>query len=163
MDSEGKRSRNEIRCEQALDEPIILFDLLHDIKGWGRYKHGPRGIACVYHGYDDRNDQFKVKEWLTGRIYYTADGVFYPRIFPYRATPELSNKWIKEMDILSPSVPVSDSNPYPHSMPTGPRRSMRQHGPVFSGGGLRDISESEISKLTEEEDKQSTITKCIQY
>ena len=105
-----------------------------------RVKHGPRGVACVYLGYDDRNDQYKVKEWISGRIYYTGDAVFHPRVFPYRASPAISDQWIKEMDVLSPRVPVSANNPAPHAMPTGPRRSDRQHGYIYSGEiPLRDI------------------------
>ena len=105
-----------------------------------RVKHGPRGVACVYLGYDDRNDQYKVKEWTSGRIYYSGDAVFHPRVFPYRASPAISDKWIKEMDSLSPRVPVSADNPAPHAMPTGPRRSDRQHGYIYSGGRpLQDI------------------------
>ena len=99
-----------------------------------RVKHGPRGVACVYLGYDDRNDQFKVKEWLSGRIYYSGDAVFHPNVFPYRASPATSAQWIREMDLLSPRVPVSKNNPAPHAMPTGPRRSDRQHGYIYSGG-----------------------------
>ena len=116
-------------------------------------KHGPTGVACIYHGYDDRNDQYKVKEWLSGRVYYTADAVFHPTIFPYRSTPELSSKWIREMDLLSPNVPVSENSPAPHSMSTGPRRSMRQNSSIYSGNkNLVDLSEAEIQRLAVEEE-----------
>ena len=32
-------------------------------------KHTPRGIACVYLGYDDVNNAYKVMEWVSGQIY----------------------------------------------------------------------------------------------
>ena len=113
-----------------------------------RVKHGARGVACVYLGYDDRNDQYKVKEWTSGRIYYTGDAVFHPTIFPYRASPATSDLWIKEMDALSPAIPVSPDHPAPHAMPTGPRRSDRQHGYIYSAGQrVRDIPDIDHAPL----------------
>lgn len=110
-----------------------------------RAKHDPNGVACVYLGYDDRNDQYKVKEWISGAIYYTADGVFHPTIFPYRASPDYKSQWLNEMDSVSPRVPVSADNPAPHAYPTGPRRSDRQHGYQYSGGqSLRVLPDSDI-------------------
>ena len=32
-----------------------------------RHKHAPRGVACVYLGYDDVNNTYKVKEWTSGQ------------------------------------------------------------------------------------------------
>ena len=110
-----------------------------------RDKHDPNGVACVYLGYDDRNDQYKVKEWISGKIYYTADGVFHPTIFPYRASPDYKSQWLNEMDSVSPRVPVSGDNPAPHAYPTGPRRSDRQHGYQYSGGqSLRVLPDSDV-------------------
>ena len=99
-----------------------------------RAKHDPRGVACVYLGYDDHNDQYKVKEWQSGRVYYIADCVFHPDIFPYRANPQFSQQWMHERDALTPRVPVSAPDLAPHSMTTGPRRSTRMHDFYYSGG-----------------------------
>ena len=99
-----------------------------------RAKHDPRGVACVYLGYDDHNDQYKVKEWQTGRVYYIADCVFHPDIFPYRASPQYSQQWMSERDALTPCIPVSAPNLAPHSMTTGPRRSQRMQDYYYSGG-----------------------------
>ena len=97
-----------------------------------RAKHDPRGVACVYLGYDDHNDQYKVKEWQSGRVYYIADVVFHHDIFPYRANPQYSQQWMHERDALTPRVPVSAPNLAPHSMLTGPRRSTRMHDFYYS-------------------------------
>lgn len=111
-----------------------------------RNKHEPRGIACVYLGYDDRNDQYKAKEWATGKVYYTADGTFHPNTFPYRATPERRLSWVSEHDALTPRIAVSANAPAPHCVPTGPRRSLRQHGYQYSGNAsIRDIPDVDIS------------------
>ena len=125
--------------KRLLKGPIFCLCYAH-VYSEERPKHGVRGIASVYLGYDDHNDQFKVKEWVSGKIYYTGDAVFHPNIFPYRASPATSQGWIKEMDALSPGIPVSVDRAAPHAMPTGPRRSYRQHGHAYSGGrALRDI------------------------
>ena len=108
-----------------------------------RAKHDPRGVACVYLGYDDHNDQYKVKEWQSGRVYYVADCVFHPDIFPYRANPQYSQQWMNERDALTPRVPVSAPALAPHSMTTGPRRSERMHDFYYSGGvDIRTIPDS---------------------
>jgi hypothetical protein len=100
-----------------------------------RAKHEPRGIPCVYLGYDDRNNTYKVKEWTTGKIYYTADIDFHPRTFPYRANPQRAHGWLEEYNDIAPlsqalpsSPPVSSSD-----QPTA-RRSIRQREYQFSGG-----------------------------
>lgn len=99
-----------------------------------RAKHDPRGVACVYLGYDDHNDQYKVKEWQSGRVYYIADCVFHPDIFPYRANPGYSQQWMNERDAVTPRVPVSAPALAPNSMTTGPRRSVRMHDFYYSDG-----------------------------
>ena len=146
-DSNGGRTPKEKEAgmklginARLLKGPIfcLCYAMIYDDEG--RRKHGDRGIACVYLGYDDRNNQYKVKEWVSGRIYYTGDGKMFPHIFPYRASPSVAQGWISEMDALAPSQPVSQDNPAPHAMPTGPRRSHRQRDYIFSGGrDLRDI------------------------
>ena len=110
-----------------------------------REKHGAQGVACVYLGYDDHNDQFKVKEWSSGRIYYTGDGRFHPDVFPYRASPQYSQRWMNELDALTPGVPVSAPDLAPNPMPTGPRRSIRMHDFQFSNGqNIADIPDVDV-------------------
>lgn len=110
-----------------------------------REKHGAQGVACVYLGYDDHNDQFKVKEWSSGRVYYTGDGRFHPDVFPYRASPQYSQQWMNELDALTPGVPVSAPNLAPNPMPTGPRRSIRAHDFQFSNGQrIADIPDVDV-------------------
>ena len=140
----------ELGMKLSLNKRLLkgpLFCLVYAaIYAEERIKHGDRSIACVYLGYDDRNDSFKVKEWASGRIYYTGDATFFPRVFPYRASPTVSQQWINEMDKLVPGYPVSRDNPAPHAMPTGPRRSMRQHGYHYSGDrNVREIPDVDSS------------------
>ena len=55
------------------------------------------------------------------------------------------------MDQLSPQIPVSANRPAPHAMPTGPRRSERQHGYHYSGGRrLRDIPDVDLAPPDED-------------
>ena len=79
-------------------------------------RQDPRGVPCVYLGYDDKNSQYKVKEWVSGRVYYTGDCTFHPSIFPYRANSQYADQWINETDAVTPRVPVSANNPAPHSI-----------------------------------------------
>jgi hypothetical protein len=108
-----------------------------------RVKHGDRGIPCVYLGFDARNNQFIGMEWLTGKIHYVGDGTFHCMTFPFRANPHRVPAWMNEYDHLSPSTTVAELNPENHSLPTGPRRSYRQHGYQFTGGraisGIPDV------------------------
>ena len=109
-----------------------------------RAKHGLRGVPCVYFGYDDANDAFIVKEWVSGRISYAGDGEMHPSVFPYRANPQYGIQWVKEHDAAWPQGPVSDANPAPHAVPTGPRRSERQHDYLWSGGRrIEDIPDED--------------------
>lgn len=110
-----------------------------------RVKHGEQGVPCVYLGYDDTNDQFKVKEWVSGRIYYTGTGKFHPTIFPYRASPQYAQRWMNEIDAVSPAIPVSEANLAPNPMLTGPRRSSRMHDFHYSGNQrVRDIPDVDV-------------------
>ena len=121
--------------KRLMRAPIFCLCYAHVYKEEPRWvKHAMNGIPCVYLGFDARNNQYKVKEWVSGRVYYTADLTFHGKIFPYRANPTLSQQWMHEMDAVSPRVPVSAANPAPSMPPVGPRRSERVHEYQFSGG-----------------------------
>jgi hypothetical protein len=77
----------------------LIFAHVYEIE---RAKHEPRGVACVYLGYDDTNNAFKVMEWDSGRIYYTADGTWHPSVFPFRANPNRDRRYLNVFDYLSP-------------------------------------------------------------
>ena len=81
-----------------------------------RSKNENRGVACVYLGYDERNNAFRVKEWVTGKKYWTADVTFHPNRFPYRANPQRFPDWLHQYDADAPhvTVPLSLAGP-----PTG--------------------------------------------
>ena len=129
--------------KRLLKGPLFCLVYAHVYKE-ERAKHDPRGVPCVYQGFDDQNNQFKVKEWRTGDVYYTGDAVFHPSIFPYRASPQLAEHWMNEMDAVTPRVPVTADKPRPNAMPTGPRRSERQHGYHFSGAvDLRQLPDED--------------------
>jgi hypothetical protein len=67
-----------------------------------RAKHEPRGIACVYLGYEELNNVYKVKEWTTGQRYYTADVTFHCQKFPYRANPTRIQDYLHRYDDMAP-------------------------------------------------------------
>lgn len=69
-----------------------------------RAKHAPRGIACVYLGYDQVNNTFLVKEWRSGQRYYTADLTFHPSVFPYRANPQRIIGTLMQYDEMAPHL-----------------------------------------------------------
>ena len=115
-----------------------------------RRKHEPRGIACVYLGYDDANNTYKVKEWVTGKRYYTADLTFHANTFPYRSNPSRTPEWLNRFDHMAPRVIDVDPAIVPQAgaprrsaiVPeaSAPRRSDRQRGYRYSSGqALRDM------------------------
>lgn len=73
---------------RLLQAPILCLCYAHIYAEEGRVKHAARGIACVYLGLDETSNSFRVKEWITGKIYFTADVVFHPSTFPYVASPD---------------------------------------------------------------------------
>ena len=113
-----------------------------------RYKHAPRGIASVYLGYDDVNNTYKVKEWVSGKRYYTADLTFHPNTFPYRANPNRTPDWLCQYDDMAPHVLEGDrhdaaSDPRPHgAAAAAPRRSGRQQ--VLSGQALCNVPDVDV-------------------
>ena len=104
-------------------------------------KHHPRGIPCVYLGYDDTNNTFLVKEWATGDEYYQADLTFHPTVFPWRADPQQRKTWLREFDDLAPYVIEGTEE----DVPNGPRQSERQRGYMYSGDrDLRSIPDKDV-------------------
>jgi hypothetical protein len=113
----------------------VLFCLVYiHVYDEQRAKHDPRGIPSVYLGFDARNNQFIAMEWLSGKIRYVGDATFHNGTFPFRANPSRVPDWMMNDQRISPTVAVSAPNPAPHSLPTGPRRSLRQHGYQYTGG-----------------------------
>ena len=95
-----------------------------------RVKHGRRGVACVYLGYDPVNNTYLVKEWETGEKYYTADIEPFPNIFPYRANPQRAIGSLNQYDDLGPNV--TDHLELGENVQI--RASLRQKGYRVSGG-----------------------------
>jgi hypothetical protein len=125
----------------------VLFCLFYvHVYDEQRVKHDPRGIPSVYLGFDDRNNQFIAMEWLSGKIRYVGDGTFHCGVFPFRANPARIPDWMNEHDRITPNSTPSDPNPDPHSLPTGPRRSLRQHGYQYTGGKpVSDVPDVDVS------------------
>ena len=67
-----------------------------------RIKHAPRGVPCVYLGYDPRNNTYLVMEWKSGREYYTADLQFHKTVFPFRANPDRTLPSLNVWDDIAP-------------------------------------------------------------
>ena len=67
-----------------------------------RVKHAPRGVPCVYLGYDPRNNTYLVMEWKSGREYYTADLQFHKTVFPFRANPDRTLPSLNIWDDIAP-------------------------------------------------------------
>ena len=95
-----------------------------------RAKHGRRGVACVYLGYDPVNNTYLVMDWATQGEYYCADVEFFPTVFPYRANPQTIVGSINRYDDLAPHC--TDLMPEHENVQI--RESARQKGYRFSGG-----------------------------
>lgn len=104
-----------------------------------RAKHGRRGIACVYLGYDPVNNTYLVMEWDSQKEYYTADVEFFPNVFPYRANLRHVIGGINQFDDLAPHA----TDLIPEQENSAIRESARQRGYRFSGGvpieGIPDV------------------------
>ena len=110
-----------------------------------RVKHAPRGIPCVYLGYNDVDNVYIVKEWVSRKTYYTADVTFHPSTFPYRANPNRTEKWLHEFDSIAPHVLV-DEPAAGLDVPMIIRKSARQREYQFSGGNdLRKVPDVDDS------------------
>jgi hypothetical protein len=106
--------------KRLLKGPLFCLIFVHIYKD-ERGKNDPRGAASVYLGYDDVNDTYLVKDWLTGSVYYTADVTFHPNVFPYRANPNRTAQWIKRYDHLAPRVASDAFDEFQPLVPDGVR------------------------------------------
>jgi hypothetical protein len=70
---------------RLIQAPILCLCYAHVYAEEGRPKHAVRGVACVYLGFVESSNSFRVKEWTTAKVYFTADVVFHPGTFPYVA------------------------------------------------------------------------------
>ena len=117
--------------KRLLEAPLfcLCFALVYEAE---RHKHADRGVPSVYLGYDDVNNAFLVKEWVSGRVYYTADVTFHPHRYPYRANPTRFGDYLHQYDPLAPSttvaVPDVDTS-VPRSDSVPPARPVRQRQP----------------------------------
>jgi hypothetical protein len=110
--------------KRLLKAPLFCLCFAH-VYEEERAKHEPRGIACVYCGFDELNNVFKVKEWTTGKRYYNADVTFHPDRFPYRANPTRIQDYLHQYDDVAPH---SLTEPEP-TQPTERRLSTRERAP----------------------------------
>jgi hypothetical protein len=77
----------------------LVFAFVYETE---RIKHAPRGVPCVYLGYDPRNNTYLVMEWKSGREYYTADLQFHKTVFPFRANPDRTLPSLNVWDDIAP-------------------------------------------------------------
>ena len=126
---EKKLGRKLPLNRRLLLAPILCLCFAH-VYDDQRAKHGRRGVACVYLGYDPVNNSYLVMEWASGCEYYTADVEFYPNVFPYRANPQHSIGTLNRFDDLAPHSTDLISDSAVQEI----RRSVRQHEYSVSGG-----------------------------
>ena len=97
-----------------------------------RTKHAPRGVPCVYLGYDDVNNTYLVREWISGQVYYTADLTFHPHVFPYRTNREREATRVHQYDDAAPTLTM----PSQIRIPAPPRPKSRRQRDYLSSGGV---------------------------
>ena len=107
-----------------------------------RIKHGRRGVACVYLGYDPVNNTYIVMEWETQAIYYCADVEFYPNVFPFRSDPKRTVGTLNRFDDLAPNI----TDQMERGDVEEQRLSIRQRGYRLSGGkDIADIPDKDVA------------------
>jgi hypothetical protein len=99
-----KRMGKRLPVNKRLLQGVIFCLVFAHVYEEERSKHAPRGIACIYLGYDPIDNAYKVKEWLSGKVYYTADVTFHPRTMPYRANPTRLPRLLTNFDDMAPHV-----------------------------------------------------------
>ena len=87
--------------QRLLRGPLFCLVFAH-VYETERIKHAPRGVACVYLGYDPRNNTYLVMEWKSGREYFTADVAFHKNVFPFRANPDRTLPSLNIWDDIAP-------------------------------------------------------------
>jgi hypothetical protein len=88
----------------------------------------------VYLGYDEKNNTYIAKEWVSGRQYYTADLTMHPSVFPYRANPTRTPGWLQQYDVFAPHVIEGTAGNLLSSGAAPRRSSARQHEYQYSSG-----------------------------
>ena len=91
-------------------------------------QHAPRGVPCVYLGYDDVNNTYLVREWISGQVYYTADLTFHPHVFPYRTNREREATRVHQYDDAAPTLTM----PSQIRIPAPPRPKSRRQRDYLS-------------------------------
>ena len=126
--------------KRLLKGPLLCLCYAHIYKLEGaRSKHGPRGVACVYIGYDAINNAYEVMEWETGETYFTADLTFHPNTFPFRENPHRDPRFLNVYDASAPHRLT------PASAPAEQRQSARQMAYRQSSGvELSDIPDVDV-------------------
>ena len=119
--------------KRLMQGPLFCLVFAH-VYEQERAKHAPRGIASVYLGYDDVNNAYKVKEWESGKRYYTADVTFYPHRFPYRANPHRMTDWLHQFDDYAPHVITAAPGQNGSISPPRRKPSVRQREYQYSAG-----------------------------
>ena len=87
--------------KRLLKGPLFCLVFAH-VYSEERRKHEPRVIPSVYLCYDPTSNNYLIKEWASGKIYYTADLTWHPTRFPYRADPQRPLHWLPRYDDLAP-------------------------------------------------------------
>jgi hypothetical protein len=125
---------------KLLKGPLFCLVFAHVYEA-ERGKNAPRGIACVYLGYDPINNTYLVKEWVSGQRYYTADLTFHPAVFPYRDNPHRIIGTLNRYDELAPHLNHGENERIAATLPPrGKSTRVRNERFARSGGiDLRDI------------------------
>jgi hypothetical protein len=140
-----KEAGRKLPLNERLTKGVLFCLVYIHVYDEQREKHDPRGIPSVYLGFDAQNNQFIAMEWLSGKIRYVGDGTFQCSTFPFRVNPSRVPEWMTTDDRISPTTAVSGPSPAPHSLPTGPRRSLRQHGIQYTGGvRIQDVPDIDV-------------------
>ena len=148
---EKKAGRKLPLNKRLLRAPIFSLCFSH-VYSDNRAKHGRRGIACVYLGYDPINNTYLVMQCDNQREYYTADVEFFPTVFPYRTNRLKEVGALNRFEDLAPQttdlIPSSDNAEI--------RKSIRQQGYMFSGD--KPISEIPDVDSPPKESESTTLT-----
>ena len=148
---EKKAGRKLPLNKRLLRAPIFSLCFSH-VYSDNRAKHGRRGIACVYLGYDPINNTYLVMQCDNQREYYTADVEFFPTVFPYRTNRLKEVGALNRFEDLAPQttdlIPSSDNAEI--------RKPIRQQGYMFSGD--KPISEIPDVDSPPKESESTTLT-----
>jgi len=80
-----------------------------------RAKHEPRGVPCVYLGWNDADNQYLVKDLVNGDIYFSVDVSFHPSSFPYRMSVEQKSQLFSQAPITTVPIAIAEISVQPAS------------------------------------------------